>query len=241
MTDATALAVLPNYGLANTVTGVCTIFAGLIPLWLCATVKAQPSRWLIAYATVAITGVFTVTLHGFGETNPMFLPRWQWAFLDTGTNILVAWAIARAALIDYYAPATRRIAGPALFVAFLAGAALHYLDQSSQAGTTLLVPISAWGGFNIGETVLVAYSLLATALFIAKWRAIASRARPILGSIILLSLCGGFLATASNDRIVWPFVPLHALWHVVSAAYLTLFWAFNHVRLVDTEAAAARA
>jgi NADH:ubiquinone oxidoreductase subunit 2 (subunit N) len=210
-----------------------------MPLLLCATVRPQPRRWIFAYWTIVITGIFTVTLHGFGETNPMFLPRWQWAFLDTGSNLLVAFAISRAALADFYARGTRRLAEPALAVALAASLMAHFLDQAGRQGAGLVAPISAWGGFNVGEACLIAYSALATALLLAKWRRIAPKARPILATIIALSLCGAMLASASNDRILWPFLPLHALWHVVSAAYLTLLWAFNHVRLVEAEAVPA--
>lgn len=172
-----------------------------------------------------------MTLHGFGETNPMYLPRWQWAFLDTGSNIVVAWAIARAAVGDHYSENVRRRAMPALTALMIAGVALHFVVLAGKSGAGLVVSLNGWGGFNAGETWLIGFSLLTTGLFLAKWRALPAKARPLLASIVFLSLCGGVLAGASNETIVWPFIPLHALWHIVSAVYLTLFWAFNHVRL----------
>jgi hypothetical protein len=38
------------------------------------------------------------------------------------------------------------------------------------------------------------------------------------------------LATASNDRVVFPFFAMHALWHVVAAFGFVSLWAFNHAR-----------
>lgn len=99
---------LPAVGLANTITGFATLFSGIACLVLARAILPHPARWRFAYWTLVVTGVFTVTLHGFGETNPVFGPGWFWAFLDTGSNIVVAWAIALAALGDYYAPQTRR-------------------------------------------------------------------------------------------------------------------------------------
>jgi len=36
---------LPNYGLANTVTGFATLFAGMTCLALCRLVRDQPRHW----------------------------------------------------------------------------------------------------------------------------------------------------------------------------------------------------
>jgi hypothetical protein len=89
---------LPAYGLANTLTGFATLFSGALALAFCRWVAPQPPRWQFAYWMIVVTGVFTVTLHGFGETVPGFGPRWFWAFLDTGSNIVVAWALALGVL-----------------------------------------------------------------------------------------------------------------------------------------------
>lgn len=222
---------LPNFGLANTVTGFCTLFAGLLPLWLCKFMAPQPARWIFAYAMIALTGVFTITLHGFGETNPMILPRWIWAFLDTGSNIVVAWAIGLAILWDYYAPRTRKIAAPLLTLFLVLGLAWHFFDRMHKAQGELLIGLGGWGGFNPGETWLIGFSILNTILFYAKYGAIPKPARPLLNSVQALLLVGLVLASASNETILWPFLPLHALWHVVGAVALVMVWAFNHKRL----------
>jgi hypothetical protein len=219
---------LPGYGLANTVTGVCTMLAGALPLWFCAMLGRQPRRWVLVYALTVVTGIFTVTLHGFGETNPMFLPRWVWAFLDTGSNILVASAIGLAALKDFYSARVIRWAGPLLTALMLAGIAWHFVDRAGAGG--LLIDLPGWGGFNPGETWLVGLSILNTALFAAKWRLMPPSARPLIGSAFIAFLIGGFLASADNAAIIWPFIPAHALWHIVGATGLTLLWAFNHAR-----------
>ena len=45
-----------------------------------------------------------------------------------------------------------------------------------------------------------------------------------------LTVCGLGLATAKNDVIVFPFIPMHALWHVVGAFGFIALWAFNDAR-----------
>ena len=78
------------FGIANTVTDFAMLLAGCLCVTLTRLVHPQPARWRLVYATVVITGIFTITLHGFGETVTDFGPRWLWAYLDTGSNIVVA-------------------------------------------------------------------------------------------------------------------------------------------------------
>jgi hypothetical protein len=47
---------------------------------------SQPARWVVAYWTIVVTGVFTVTLHGFGETNPVWGAHWFWAVTISSSN-----------------------------------------------------------------------------------------------------------------------------------------------------------
>lgn len=221
---------LPNFGLANTVTGFSTFFAGVTCVLYSRLVMTQPPRWKFAYWMVVITGVFTVTLHGFGETNPVWGARWFWAFLDTGSNIVVTWAFALAILADFYSRATRRWADPALTLAMLVGVGWHYYDRMPSTERHYMVPFGDWGGFYPGETWLILFSFLVTGLLIANRARIPARAMPLLWIVFVTFLCGMLLATASNDKILFPFLPLHALWHVVSAFGLVTLWAFNHVR-----------
>lgn len=221
---------LPNYGLANTVTGFATMFSGMMMLALCYLHERHPPRWMFVYWLIVITGVFTITLHGFGETNPVWGQRWFWAFLDTGSNIVVTWGICRAVLFDYYSEETRRRALPAIHALMLIGVAWHFVDRWNSAGAGYLVDFGNWGGFRPGQTWLILFSLLATALFFAKRKAIPDKALPLIQLTTLIFLFGLFLATAKSTVIVQPFIPLHALWHVVGAFGFIALWAFNDVR-----------
>jgi hypothetical protein len=224
---------LPAHGLANTVTGFATLFSGALALAFCRLVAPQPARWRFAYWTIVVTGVFTVTLHGFGETVSGFGPRWFWAFLDTGSNIVVAWALALGVLGDYYEPGFARRARPLLTLAMLAGVAWHLYDRLPGTERAYLVPLGAWGGFYPGESWLIAFSWLVVGLFWARRERIPARAKPMLGLVLAIFLAGFGLATASNERVVYPFFAMHALWHVVGAFGFVTLWAFNHVRFAE--------
>lgn len=221
---------LPAFGLANTITGFATFGAGCMCLVLSRLMYPQPARWRFAYWMIVITGVFTVTLHGFGETVSGFGPRWFWSFLDTGSNIVVAWAVALAVLGDDYPADTRRWAGPALTLAMLVGVVWHFVDCLPGGDRSYLVPLGAWGGFYPGESFLIAFSFTVTGLFYARRRQIPADAMPLLQLVVALFLVGMLLATASNDQIVYPFFSVHALWHLVGAFGFIALWAFNHVR-----------
>lgn len=231
---------LPNYGLANTVTGFATFFSGLLPLALCYLMGKQPGRWIFAYWMIVVTGVFTVTLHGFGETNPVIGERWFWSFLDTGSNIVVSWSLALAVLGDFYSRRTRAWASPAATVAMLVGVAWHFYDRLPGTTRRYLIPFGEWGGFYPGETWLIGFSWLVLGLFIGKWRAIPATSRPLLVLTYSIFFFGMLLATASNSKIVYPFIPMHALWHIVGAYGFIVLWAFNHVRFCGPGAEPAR-
>jgi hypothetical protein len=226
---------LPAFGLANTITGFATFGAGCTCLALSRLVQPQPARWRFAYWMIVVTGIFTVTLHGFGETVSGFGPRWFWAFLDTGSNIVVAWALALAVLGDYYAPAQRRWARPLLTAAMLVGVAWHFWDRLPTTERSYLIPLGAWGGFYPGESWLIAFSWVVVGLFVARRERIPARAMPLLRLVVALFFGGMLLATASNERIVYPFFAMHALWHLVGAFGFIALWAFNHVRLEATD------
>lgn len=230
---------VPAFGLANTITGFATLFSGLACLVLARLVRPQPARWRFAYWMIAVTGVFTVTLHGFGETNPVFGPPWFWRFLDTGSNIVVAWAIAIAVLGDYYEDPFRRRARIALTIAMAIGVAWHFRDSLPEIERSYLVPLGAWGGFYPGESFLIAMSWVVVGLFVARRASISASARPLLWLVTGLFFVGMLLATARNDVVVFPFLALHALWHLVGAFAFVGLWAFNHVQL-DAQRQAAK-
>jgi hypothetical protein len=231
---------LPNYGLANTATGFCPLFAGISCLVYTWFLHKQPPRWMFAYWMVVITGVFTVTLHGFGETNQVWGPRWFWAFLDTGSNIVVTWAFSLGVIGDYYSKATKRWAWPAATVAMVVGCAWHFYDRMPSTERFYVIPLGDWGGFYPGETWLIGFSFLVTGLFVAKRKQIPREAIGLLIIVVVTFLVGLGLATASNDKIIWPYFSLHAIWHVVASFGFVTLWAFNHVRFVieDDERAA---
>jgi hypothetical protein len=221
---------LSDFGLANTVTGFATLLSGATCLALCRLVHPQPGRWLFVYWTIVVTGVFTVTLHGFGETVSGFGPRWVWAFLDTGSNIVVAWAIALAALGDD--PTRGRHRGGRLLVtlAMAVGVAWHLVDVLPGGERRHLIPLGAWGGFYPGESWLIALAWVTVALFARQRRRIPAPAVPLLRLVVAIFLVGMLLATAANETILYPFFPLHALWHLVGAFGFVVLWAFNDVR-----------
>lgn len=223
---------LPAFGLANTVTGFATLGAGCMGLVLTRLVAPQPVRWLFVYWMIVVTGVFTITLHGFGETVSGYGPSWIWSFLDTGSNIVVAWSVALAVVGDYYRD-SRAWARPALTAAMLAGVGWHLYDRLPSTERAHLVPLGDWGGFYPGETWLIGFSWLVFALFYARRLRIPPAARPLLLLVAGLFFVGMLLATASNDRIVPPFFSVHALWHLVGASAFVALWVFNHVRFAQ--------
>jgi hypothetical protein len=92
------------------------------------------------------------------------------------------------------------------------------------------VPLGAWGGFYPGESWLIALSWVVVGLFWARRSEIPLRARPLLVLVVAVFFTGFLLATASNERVVYPFFAMHALWHVVGAFGFVALWAFNHAR-----------
>lgn len=232
-TSIAAMNELPAFGLANTITGFATLFSGLACLVLARLIRPQPRRWRVAYWLIVVTGVFTVTLHGFGETNPVFGPAWFWRFLDTGSNIVVAWAIALAVLGDYYEEPFRRRATAVLTLAMAIGVAWHFQDSLPGTERSYLVPLGTWGGFHPGESFLIAMAWVVVGLFVARRASISAAARPLLWLVTGLFFVGMLLATARNDTVLFPFFALHALWHLVGAFAFVGLWAFNHVQLVS--------
>ena len=80
-------------------------------------------------------------------------------------------------------------------------------------------------------------------LFAAKWRRIPQAARPMLLLVVCVFVAGMLFATASDDGIVYPFLAVHAIWHVIAAFGFLSLWAFNHCRFTapPTEEAQLRA
>jgi hypothetical protein len=227
---------LPAFGLANTTTAFATLLSGCGCLWLSWALGPQPRRWRLAYWSVVVTGVFTITLHGFGETAPVFGPRWLWAMLDTGSNIVVAWALALAVLGDYYSPEAQRRGRLVLSLTMLVGLTWHVLDELPGAARTHLIALGPWGGFYAGETCLILMAFCVVALLAYRHRQIHQPARRVLAFCVGVFLFGLLCATAANDVVLFPFFAVHALWHLVSATGFLSLWAYNHVRLYHADA-----
>jgi len=68
---------------------------------------------------------------------------------------------------------------------------------------------------------------------LANTQQIPPRARPLLRLVVAIFAVGLLLASASNDKILYPFFALHALWHLVGAFGFAVLWAFNDVRFAD--------
>jgi len=111
----------------------------------------------------------------------------------------------------------------------LLGVGWHLYDRWPSTERAHLIPLGNWGGFYPGETWLIALCFTVVGLFVARRARIPQRARPLLTTTCAIFFAGMLLATASNDRIVAPFLPIHALWHLVSAFGFVFLWAFNHV------------
>ena len=223
---------LPNFGLANTTTGFATLFVGIACLLLCHLVQRQSKAWHFAYWMIVITGIFTVTLHGFGETAQGFGPRWFWAFLDTGSNIVVTWATALAIVNDFYSQNAQKTKQyqRLLTLFMIVGVSWHFYDRYPSTERMMVIPLGQWGGFYPGETFLIAFAILNVFLFFNKRDVIPQPAKPLLYLVAATFTCGLLLATASNDKIIYPFLSLHAIWHLVSAFGFLFLWALVHVK-----------
>lgn len=210
--------------LANTVTSFCTILAGATALLFCRFVGTQPSRWRFAYFCLFLTGLPTFGWHGFGT------PLLQ--VLDIGSNLLLAWALQWAVLGDFYTPAARRRAGIASAVANVL--VVPWMSADALAGRdALALELAGFGGFYLGELMLILDAVLVTGLIYARRGLVPEAARPLLHVVTLTFLVGVGLATAAGDTLHWRWVSYHALWHVVGAFGFLSLWAMNHVRFAD--------
>lgn len=213
--------------LANTVTAFCTIGAGVVTLLFCRLVAPQPSRWVFVWWCLFLTGIPTFLWHA-----------WLWdplRVLDVSSNLLLAWALQRAVLGDFYPPATRRRVLGVSTVVNLAAVA-WMVGEDVRGIVTDAVSFGAHGGFQPGEVVLIADSVLVTALLWRKRHEVPAAARPLLRTVTLTFLVGVALASASGTTVSFGWLSHHALWHVVGAFGFIQLWAFNHVRFAATVA-----
>ncbi len=213
--------------LANTVTAYATLLSGLLALALTAAISPQPRRWVAVYAAIVVTGAATVWYHGFGET-------FAAGTADIGTNLLLAWLLQVAALGDYYGPPTGRWVGAVSGVVNVGYVGWRLV--AGPAGRRIYaLPLGDFGGFHVGEALLIADALLAVGLLYGRHGRIPVRARPLLYVMTGVFVVGALLATASNQRVDARILAYHATWHVVGAFGFILLWAFNQVRFERAE------
>lgn len=208
--------------LSNAVSAFATILSGVTALLLSALVGRQPRRWLAAYWGIVLTGATTVWYHGFGE-------GFQAGTADIGTNLLLAWLLLLAVLGDYYSPQA------SLWIGGLAGLVdLAYVVWRTTFGAAMArnyaLGFGEFGGFSVGELLLILNSLLVFSLLYGRLARIPANARPLLYALTAYFLVGMLLATASNGRLDLGVLAYHALWHLVGAFGFIVLWAFNHVR-----------
>ncbi len=94
----------------------------------------------------------------------------------------------------------------------------------------MAVRLGDCGGFEVGELLLIGYSLLAVALLHTRLGRIPPAARPLWCFTTVIFVLGALLATAANDQVTGQFMAWHVLWHLVGA-FMAL-WTFNHVRVL---------
>jgi len=220
-------AVLSPPDLANAVTSFCTIGAGATTLLLSRWVSPQPTRWSFVYACLLLTGIPTLGWHGWGGS--------AWHVADVGTNLLLAWAMQLAVLGDFYsAPRRQQVAAVSGLVN--AGAVFWMVGEQVTGDPAFALAFGDFGGFYVGELVLILDAWLIVGLLVARRDRIPVAARPLLRAIVAVFFVGMLLATASGDAVVGRVGSLHALWHVVGGFGFVLWWAFNHVRFAGAAA-----
>jgi hypothetical protein len=228
---------LPDWAMANAITSFATMLAGIYTTVLALLVRNHPARWLHAYAWIFLTGIPTLGLHGFGE--PFQAPtHGLWRVADTGSNLILAWALQLAVLGDFHAPAVRLRVALASLALNLAAIAWMIGENFGGIPRRPVVPLGEFGGFYLGELVLILDSLFVTALLYRARQHIPPRARPLLNLVAVSFVVGLLLATADNQEVVRPVIAFHALWHLVGAFGFLALFVFNHVRFEEARSRA---
>ncbi|HYD48479.1 MAG TPA: hypothetical protein VEB21_09035 [Terriglobales bacterium] len=131
--------------MANAITSFATIFAGIVTLALWFAMRDQPWRWAHAYLWIFLTGLPTLGMHGYGEpfgaaSHP------YWIVADTGSNLILAWALQLAVLGDFWPHLQARLGALSLTVNLAAiGKMIH--ENFFAAERIYLIPLGDFGGF----------------------------------------------------------------------------------------------
>jgi hypothetical protein len=214
--------------LANTVTGLCTCMAGVMPMLYCFLVRQHPPRWFFVYFCILLTGIPTVWLHS-DEGNRIA------SATDVGSNIFLTWSILMAVAGDFlHGSSRKRFRAVVTFIDFAAIAFLFYeavyLDTKFKA-----INLGDFGQFYLGETILIMNSWFIAGLFFAFRAQLPKAARPVIVSVFAMFFVGMILASAANDIIWYRIFAWHAIWHIVGAFALVTLWVFNEVRITELE------
>ncbi len=208
--------------LANTVTAYALVFSGITALAFTLLMQRQPLRWIAVYVGVIVTGAATIWYHGTAESAPA-------AVADISSNLLVVWLLQVAILGDYYSKSAQRWIGGVsglLNLSFAIWRSTVDLERYRTYGFFW----SETDGFYLGESLLIAGSLLVTVLFYLSRKKIPAQARPLLYLVTATFIVGVLLSPASNQQVDWQIVAYHATWHLVGSFGFLMLWAFNHVR-----------
>jgi hypothetical protein len=216
---------METWGIANSITSFATIFAGLVTLSL-GSLHRHPRHWMLVYGAILLTGLPTLWYHGSNET--IFAAR----ISDIGTNLLLAWCVTWAALTDFFSTRTRAI------VAVLSAASiLGYLTWNLAVGMVqsrlVVLGFGAFGGFTVGELILITNSILGTLLLGLRINRAPRDSRPYYWLTVAWFLAGTLAATASNQQVDFTFMAWHALWHIIGGFGFIMLWAYADARFAS--------
>ncbi|MCG8589539.1 MAG: hypothetical protein MJE66_09630 [Proteobacteria bacterium] len=220
---------LPHWAMANAITSFGTLLAGVFTCTLWLVLRDQPLRWGHAYLWIFLTGVPTLGLHGYGE--PFGEPsKPYWAVADTGSNLVLAWALQLAVLGDFYRRSVQWRVGLASGLVNLGAIGFMIAERFWWTERFYAVPLGSVGGFYTGEFVLILDSILVTALLYRNRTRLSASSRALLNVVAVTFLVGLALATAKNQHVTGRVLAYHALWHLVGAFGFMVLYLLNHIR-----------
>jgi len=208
--------------LTNTVTAYATILSGVLCIVLTLLTRPQPSRWLLFYFCIILTGIPTVWYHGFGETFAASVG-------ETATEYFLLWAFQVAVLGDYYGKRNRYIIAGASGAAN-ALALLYKIVAGPVRSRVFVLHLGGNNGYHITEAVIILDALLVAALFVVKLPKTYAHSKPLLYLNIVIFLTGLFLAIPANSLVDYRILAYRAIWHLVGAFGFLTLWIFNFIR-----------
>ncbi len=211
--------------LANAVTAFVTCMAGILPVWFTLILGRQPPRWQFVYWCIVITAIPTVWFHAY-EQNQVAQA------IDTGSNIVLAWAMQIAVTGDFSRPRNRRVL-VTVSTALNAFIFLYMAWETISGQKRPLITFGDSGFFWASEVALIANSLVVAFLFCLHHRQVPLVAKPLLYTVLFLFVVGAYLSTAKGDYVTFRIVAWHATWHILSGCGLITLWLFNYVRFSE--------